>query len=185
MKYIYDIVLNFQSEFIDFYEWNKSDICEYINKIRLYLVSNKDYLNLKYHDCTIENKLPSIFLVTNGLEVIGLRFNKQGKILKRSSLLFEEANDIITKLPNLKRLVIKYKSLKIKNITYEGRTEKEKKKYLHNFLDTKRKDEYLLKYIYFELTNKEANNRKEIEKALTDCKNIDKLYEIISNIKKV
>ena len=112
MKYIYDIVLNFQNEFIDFYEWNKSDICEYINKIRLYLVSNKDYLNLKYHDCTIENKLPSIFLVTNGLEVIGLRFNKQGKLLKRSSLLFEEANDIITKLPNLKRLVIKYKSLK-------------------------------------------------------------------------
>ena len=47
MDYIYDIVLNFQNNYYEFYEWKTTDKIINVKKILVYLVSNQDYLNLK------------------------------------------------------------------------------------------------------------------------------------------
>ena len=85
MEFIYDILLNFQLEYCDFFEWQLSDKIINVKKVPLYKVNNQDFLNFKYHDITlIENTFPKknrIILVTNGLEVLGILINKNNKLL--------------------------------------------------------------------------------------------------------
>ena len=40
MTYIYDILLNFKEELIEFYDWNKNDNIIHIRKIPLLKISN-------------------------------------------------------------------------------------------------------------------------------------------------
>ena len=47
MNYIYDIVLNFQDNYYNFFEWNREDKIKNIIKIPLYRVSDKDINILK------------------------------------------------------------------------------------------------------------------------------------------
>ena len=50
MIYIYDILLNFNTEFFEFYEWEKSDLLFHIKKIPIYKVETKvieDFLTKK------------------------------------------------------------------------------------------------------------------------------------------
>ena len=60
MDYIYDIVLNFQNKYYDFYEWKKTDKLINIKKILVYKVNNKDYLDLKYNDVIIDKNITSL-----------------------------------------------------------------------------------------------------------------------------
>ena len=57
MDYIYDIVLNFQNNYYDFYEWKSSDKVINVKKILVYKINNQDYLNLKYNDVILDTKL--------------------------------------------------------------------------------------------------------------------------------
>ena len=99
MDYIYDIVLNFQNEYYDFYEWQPTDKIINIKRLPIYKISHKDYLNIKKNNITIViNTLPKpnkIFLVTSGIEVMGVLIDNHGKISKKSSLLFDEADEIL------------------------------------------------------------------------------------------
>ena len=108
MDYIYDIVLNFQNNYYEFYEWKTTDKIINVKKILVYLVSNQDYLNLKYNEVILDKKiLPKqikMFLVTNGIEVMGLLLDSAGKVIKRSSLLLDEADDILEDKETIKRL---------------------------------------------------------------------------------
>ena len=47
MNYIYDILLNFQKEFYDFYEWNPDDEIIHIRKIPLFYINNNDFYTIK------------------------------------------------------------------------------------------------------------------------------------------
>ena len=47
MNYIYDILLNFNDIYYDFYEWNISDNIEHIRKIPLFKISIKDMITIK------------------------------------------------------------------------------------------------------------------------------------------
>ena len=53
MEYIYDIVLNFQKTYYDFYEWNRADKIINIKKIPIYKIDVNDYLNIKKNEVTI------------------------------------------------------------------------------------------------------------------------------------
>ena len=99
MDYIYDIVLNFQNYYYDFFEWKSSDKVINVKKILVYKTNSEDYLNLKYNEVILDTKdLPKqtkMFLVTNGSEVMGILLDNKGKIIKKSSLLFDEADEIL------------------------------------------------------------------------------------------
>ena len=48
MNYVYDILLNFKEDFIDFYDWNTRDGLSHIRKIPIFKVETKvlkDFLN--------------------------------------------------------------------------------------------------------------------------------------------
>ena len=47
MNYIYDIALNFQKYFCEFYEWRREDKISNIRKIPLYRITTNDINTLK------------------------------------------------------------------------------------------------------------------------------------------
>lgn len=192
MEFIYDVLLNFQTNYCDFFEWQLSDKIINIKKVPLYKITSKDYLNFKYHDVTlIENTFPKkyqIILVTNGLEVLGILLDKNNKIIKRSSLLLEEATDILEYLPNLKVTPIKYHKNISRSVNYYGRIYQEKHRFIEKILShiNLKNDEYLLKYLYFDLYNTEETNLEKIYHTLLELKktNYQQLYNSIKAITK-
>ena len=197
MNYIYDIVLNFQKNYYNFFEWNRIDNIKNIYKIPLYHLKDEDLIKLKNNKVTVSidfiNKIKEenpkskkiICLVSNGKLTIGLLFDKDGNLKKRSSLIFEEeieANNLAKSLPITK---IEYQH----NIDITPanliRIEKEKKEtlklYINNLTDLT-----TLKYLYYEYFNEECNEilkmksrlLQEVEKEWNIKKN--NLYKIIS-----
>ena len=114
MNYIYDIVLNFNKEYYNFFEWNKRDNIVNVKKIPLFLVNNDTFKMFKYDNVTVCDsfinlikdktytysrvKLGNTALVTNGKEVIGVLFNDKGNLIKRSSLLLDEEEEVLNEI---------------------------------------------------------------------------------------
>lgn len=190
MDYIYDIVLNFHDNYYDFYEWQPNDKIINIKKIPIYKIANSDYLNLRNNNITIDkNTLPKqnkMFLVTSGIEVLGLLIDDNGKVLKKSSLLFEESDEILEDKDSIKLINIKYQINKKNNIIHQSRITKEKTKYINNYLHNidKIKDEYILKYLYYDLYNIEEDNIDKIYNNLLELskENINKIHDSIKKI---
>lgn len=191
MDYIYDIVLNFQNNYYDFFEWRSTDKVINVKKILVYNIKNEDYLNLKYNEVILEPKIfpkqTKMFLITNGVEVMGLLLDNEGKIIKRSSLLFDEADEILDDKDVIKSLKIEYKkNINKPHISY-SRLTTEKIKFLEKFFDNIdiNKDEYLLKYIYYDIYNKEENNIDKVYLKLKELmkENIDKIYNSIEKVR--
>ena len=190
MDYIYDIVLNFQNDYYDFFEWKPTDKVINIKKILVYIVNNEDYLNLKYNEVILDKKLlpkqVKMLLITNGIEVMGILLDHNGEIIKRSSLLFDEADEVLEEKETIKALPLKYKkNISKKHFSY-SRLVTEKTKYVEKYFSKidKTKDEYLLKYIYYDIYNKEEYNINQIYKELTEMikTNINKIYESIKKV---
>ena len=190
MDYVYDIVLNLQPNFYEFYEWQPKDKIINIKRLPIYKVSNYDYLNIKNNDVTIEiSTLPKpnkIFLITSGIEIIGILIDSSGKVLKKSSLLFEESDDILEERDEIKSVNIKYIINKKKTYNFKSRITMEKIAYINNYLNkiNKEKDKYFLKYLYYEIYNIDEEN---VDKILTNLNNLAtnnplKLYECIKNV---
>jgi len=190
MDYIYDIVLNFQEDYYEFYEWFACDKLINVKRIPIYRISSNDYLSIKYNDVTIDiislSKQSKIFLLTNGIEVMGILINKYGKVLKRSSLLFEEADDILSDKDEIKKIHIKYKIDKKRFINYQTRALVKKQEYVSKYLKKihNKKQEYLIKYLYYEIYLKEEENLDIIYNKLVELSksNINKLYDSIKKV---
>ena len=57
MNYIYDIILNFNEQIYDFYEWNKSDNLTHIRKIPLIRINSKDLYNIENNNIRFNEEL--------------------------------------------------------------------------------------------------------------------------------
>lgn len=201
MNYIYDIVLNFQDNYYQFYEWNRSDKIKNISKIPVYKVNDEDLLNLKYNQIKIGPPLLNqikedtiktkklMFLVSNTKQSIGILINEEGKIIKRSSLLFEEDDEVNYHSKILPLTKITYlENIKIEPIN-KLRIQIEKKEIIVEYI-IKTNDILTLKYLYYEYFKKECNDKEIIKKSL--LKEIDKewnqnqnnLYKIIKILTK-
>lgn len=190
MDYIYDIVLNFHENYYEFYEWKSTDKIINVKKIPIYKISTKDYLNIKNNYTTIDKQsLPKqnkMFLITNGIEVMGLLLDNLGKVIKKSSLIFEESDEIIEDKDLLKSINIKYKIDKIIKNPNTSRLSKEKSNYIESYLKNidKEKDEYILKYIYYDIYNEEESDVNKLYNKLLDLSKEDKnkMYECLKRI---
>ena len=190
MDYIYDIVLNFQNNYYEFYEWNTKDKLINVKKILVYKISDEDYLNLKYNDIVIDIKeLPrptKMLLVTNGEEVMGILLDQNGKVVKRSSLLLDEAEEVLEEKEIIKSIKIKYLKNNYNKHLNISRVEEEKIKFLEDFFSNINitKDEYLLKYIYYDIYNQEESNINSIYTKLKQLinTNINQIYKCIKKI---
>ena len=99
MSYIYDIILNFNCDYYDFYEWKKDDTIYHIKRINLIRVDSITYNNIYDNIVTFTNNifLLSIFnkceyytnraidtinyafIITDSYRLLGIMLDNNGK----------------------------------------------------------------------------------------------------------
>lgn len=209
MNYIYDILLNFNEIYYDFYEWNISDNIEHIRKIPLFKISKKDLITIKNNYIKINNKFltkilnkTEVFsnnkvevkeyavLFSDGEGVISVLFDINGNSKKYSSLLIDEHSEVLDVVDTMNTIKISYNILNnnIKN-EYFTRKDLERLKYIDRQLYNLKKsaDSSKLEYLYYECFGEcETNKSKIIDKIKLELKdNWDKLNQKIYNFFKL
>lgn len=180
MKYIYDILLNFNEELYDYYEWKESDYIEYVKKIPLVKVKTEDYRKIRDYKVVVPQEvLDKIYnttevyvdktvklieyacVFTNGEEVIAVEFNYRGFSIMKSNLLIDESDEIIEISDKLKEVELKYEVIsKEESNKFITRNESEKLMFLNREIKMLYRDKNgdKLKYLYYECFNKREND---------------------------
>lgn len=208
MSYVYDIVLNFNNDYYEFYEWKNIDSIYHIKRINLVMVDSKTYNDIydnvvvfnKEFLLSIDNKceyytnrkievIPYAFLLTDSYRVMGVILNKLGKPIKYSSLLLEDEEEILDLCKKLGTIKLDYKIIKKKDKSeFLTRNEKSIIKFISKDLlsDYKKRNINKLKYLYYEYFNKTSDNidliYEELSKELLKTIN-EKHYELYNLIK--
>ena len=198
MNNIYDIILNFQNNYYEVYEWKNTDDIINIRKIALFKVNDKDYVSLKESKTKISKETLNIIkknylifddenidkitcLITNGKTAMGIIIDQEGYVIKKSSMLYDEEEEVISEAKNIEKIKISF--IINQKQTNKSRIEIEKKEILLDFFKNTT-DKMILKYIYYDYFLEESNNVKEIKtkliKETTNTNNLIKLYNIIS-----
>lgn len=208
MNYIYDIVLNFNKDYYEFYEWKKSDKVINVKKIPAFRVDSKDIVNFKYNmvkvDTSFLNKICNltffytkvdykyVCLFSDSNETIGVMFDKTGRLIKRSSLVFDEEDEVNEEVYSKDITEINYIENTIVEPECISRLDKEKMEYLYKFINNldSFKDADILKYIYYDYFEKEIDNpvriKEELNREIFNLEgNRNKLYELVKILKKV
>ena len=207
MNYIYDIAVNFNADLYEFFEWKKSDDIVNVRKIPFFRVSNSQYIELKYNNIKIDknfilkltdtsltygrNSLKYCFLISNTNESIGIMCNKDGEIIKRSGLLFDEEDEVNDEARNIsvtKIEIVDNKKILLHNV---ARSIKDKKNYLLKYINNLScdKDYLKLKYLYYDYFDKEIDDinigkSKLLGELNNDWNNkLNKLYELVKMLK--
>lgn len=202
MNFIYDIVLNFNSNYYDFFEWNKKDNIINIKKIPLFMVNNDIFKSMKYDNITVgkffidsisgktytynKQKIGPSCLLCNGKEVIGLLFNEKGNLIKRSSLLLDEEEEVLDEIYSNEIFdieIIKRKKRESQE-TSINRVQKEKMDFLIRYIN-KENNDINLKYLYYDYFEKDEKEASIIKRTLTNeiknnwNKKFDSFYETV------
>ncbi len=201
MNYIYDIFLNLNETYYDFYEWNKRDNIIHVKKIPILkvqtdilmdILKNKTKLEITFVDRykekaeLFQNKTKyNYVLISDSKMVIGIEFNNNGYVTKKSSLLIDDENDILEILFSIPNSTISFHILKAESIVSNTRKEIDNKKYIIKTL--KQIDKEQLKYLYFECFNqKEDNTVIVLKNILTEVmKNNDQIQTTVYNFLKL
>lgn len=208
MNYIYDIVLNFNKELYEFFEWKDDDNLINIRKIPLIKINDDDFVSLLYNKIKIEKLVLDTFkkkfslyseeingnvicIVTNGQRAMGVMFDQLGNLIGRSAMLLDEEEEVLEESENLEETKLLYEINKTQQVNIKlSRVEIEKKQYIENFLNAI-EDIKILKYIYFDYFDREAEKEDikkillmELEKKWDN--NLNRLYTLtqtLSNVK--
>ena len=183
MNYIYDVVLNFQNEYYDFYEWNKTDNIHHMRKIPILKINNQKFTEIKNHIVKFDEKsikylnnknasaekfkqnnitkMKYTFIICSDQEAMAIKLNKNGIANLKSALLPDEEDDAleITKFQN--EINLNYQIIqKNKKNNFKTRFESENENFIQAELDKvyKQKNRQKLNYIYLECFNKNEPN---------------------------
>ena len=207
MNYIYDLLLNFNENIYEFYDWNKTDNIKHIKKIPIFKIDSKKMKQLKTNKIIFEEAfLEKIYnkteeftsrknrhidyacLFTDSTEVIGINI---GKKTTYSKLLLDEEFEVTNMSLHMKEVDIPFKIIGSKE-KEEFKTRKEleqistAKKVLKNILNENNPEK--LKYLYYECFDKKNDSIEEIIKELNkkiENKNIINKINDFVNIKNV
>ena len=169
MYYIFDVLLDFNNELYDFYEWYSKDKIENFKKIPIFRISDDDLYNLINYKVNVSKDfLNKIYkkseghygsyryasLFTNNKKIFALEFGSDGSIKNYSSLLPDEEDDILMHMKKLNILKLDYKISNIKvnahnKVRYIDDISTYNKKYLENLYKNKMFDE--VNYLYSEV----------------------------------
>lgn len=207
MNYVYDVLLNFNKEMYEFYDWNLDDYISHIRKILVFRVDNKTMSDLVNNSIVVDSDFlikisnrTEMFtkqnvkiinyaaLFTNGSFVIGIKFDKNGEIIGRSKLLIDEELDILDSALDMNEYNLKYKVINTnKNEFFKTRKEVFIEKYISKKLNEVEDNKEMLKYLYYECFNeKNTDFRKmllKLNKSLIN--NWDSFYNKVYNFFKL
>ena len=184
MEYIYDILLNYNKEFYEFYEWKNKDNIINVRKIPCFKVSEDVYIKLKYNIVVLEEKFVEMI---KGKTMI----DNKGRIIQRSSLLLEESEEIIEEFADKKITVINIIRNQNSKCTKVGRLERERKQEIKQNINNDKLGIEKLKYIFYDYFEEEENNDKIIkQKILKELnkpwnKKLNNMYNTIKLISKI
>jgi len=207
MNFIYDIVLNFNKDYYNFFEWDKKDSVINIKKIPLFIVNNYTFNSMKYDIVTVSKdfidlikektytynrqKIGNVCLLSNGKQVIGLLFNDKGDLIKRSSLLLDEEEEVLDEIYSNEVTDIDIVKIKKgKSNDNVNRVQKEKKDFLIRYIN-KEKNNVNLKYLYYDYFEKDEEDSSIIrEDLINEIKNnwnkkFDTFYETVKIFNKI
>lgn len=196
MNYIYDIILNFNEQIYDFYEWNKSDNLTHIRKTPLIRVNSKDLYNIEnnfvkfsedlfsrikskteiFSGRTIKNIDSCIF--SDGSSVIAVKFKNDKYYF--SKLIIEEELEVIEVTTRMKEMNIEYEIIKKRSNSLKTRKELEIENYVKRELNKleKNNEEEKLKYLFFECFGKKEYDIKKLYDEANKIYGILKLIQI-------
>ncbi|MDD3453376.1 MAG: hypothetical protein PHN42_03815 [Bacilli bacterium] len=202
MNYIYDILLNFNDEPYDFYDWNELDEILHIRRIPLYKINSIDFFNIKNNIIQFDSnflneiknkteifinknikKIEYSFLITDELEVMAINIKKNNN--EYSKLLIDEEIDIIDVSKKMKEKTIDYKIIKEKQkLPLKTRKEIEITNYVNKQLQSifKEKNIQKLKYLYYEIFNEKITENSLIkikDEFIFNLNDEKKLYDIL------
>lgn len=209
MKKTYDILVNYQKIAYEFYDWNKTDNVKHIKVIPTFKVSDKCLQDFYNYDLMVDRtfldmikdkteifikgltvKEPYACVLFSSYSALSFKFDKQGNVIGKSNLLFDEADDIITTFYSLEETKINYKVTNMEKLnSFYTRYESKMIDDLINYLKQiqKNSNDYETKYIYFECFNKEIDSsKKAYEKLFNSVNKLDfKVIEKLKNLMKV
>lgn len=191
MNYIYDIVLNFNENVYDFYEWNKGDNITHIRKIPLIKINSKDLYNIENNvvefDEELLNKIKNktelfsgktvknidALILCDGTNTLSIKITHNKYLY--SKLIIEEEMEVLEVADRMKETNISYKILSKKNICLKTRKEIEIDEYVKKTLNKleKNHEEEKLRYIFFECFGKKNYDVKKL------YKESNKIYDIL------
>jgi len=195
MNYIYDILVNFNDkEIYEFFEWEKDDNIEHIRRIPIFKVKPEEFNDFKNSkikvDQTFLNKIRNktemfcntsidyieyCAIITDGMDLVVIEFDKEGEYILKSSMLLDEMEDTLDESDLLDVENIKYtvlnKENKIKRFVtrFECRIKSEIESEIEKLV--KNKNYKKLKYLYYEWFNKKDNDMDSIINNLSDITN--------------
>lgn len=202
MNYIYDILLNFNNNIYEFYDWNRNDRIKHIRKIPLFKVNrnaiyeiknnivefDQEFIN-KINDKTEEfaskkvKKFGTACILTDGNDVIALKIAKD---ILYSKLLIDEEIDVLEISKQLTIINIDYKVIRKRIVDeYKTRREIEISSYVKRELNKiiKGNNTSELKYLYYECFDEKNESIDEIIKCLSEkienTEILKKIYEFI------
>ena len=110
MNYIYDVILNFNDNYYEVFEWKNTDNIINVRKIPFIKVSDSDFISLKNNiikldkenldeiidefnvfDYNLSDNI--IFLASSNTASIALMFDNDGNLIKRSAMVFDEEDE--------------------------------------------------------------------------------------------
>ena len=213
MNYIYDIVLNFNENAYNFYDWYKEDNIELYIKVPVFKIEedilkkistsiftvDKEFLSIIYNKTIkyLAKKSKSIKYVALFVSeniCLAVEFDDSGKSVKRSFLGIDEEVEILDYAKTLKYRIINYKILKTNGIKHNYLTRKEiydKNNMIKTIKEIyNNKEEDKLNYIFYEVYNEKNDNlEKEYLKLINlvenDSNKISKLLNVLLSLKKI
>lgn len=185
MNYVYDILLNFNPYFYEFFDWNLKDRIDHIRKIPIFKVSTKMLEDLFCYDLKLNDEfltkiyqktelflgrkvknIPYAFLITDTRKVVAVKIENKKVLL--SDLLIDEEEVALEMVQILPFTDISYEIKKgIKKQILKTRKEMEIEKSLKNSIQKLKEENDIekLKYIYYECFNQKETEKNLIVKA--------------------
>lgn len=201
MNYIYDIYVNFQKYYYDFYEWNKKDQITHIKRIPLFKTNEYNFKNIIRNETKIDLHFLEIIkdktdifntknritacLFTDGKDIVAVQLNNNGNIIKKSSLLLDEEYDILRSTESFPVKSLNIQKIQSSKKSFLTRNEIDRNRYI--LRNISKMDDKKILYLYFECYNKEENDRKKVESKLKQeiLKNNDKVCSVSYNFLKL
>ena len=126
MKYIYDLILNYNKDYLEFYEWQRDDNIININKVPIIKINSMQYEEIITNKIKVTDELLKkinnktridrgfikySLLITDDNYVTALKFDEKGIVIEKSKLLFDEGIAILEEVNDLNMEFIDYEVL--------------------------------------------------------------------------
>ena len=203
MNYIFDITLNLNDVYYDFFEWNKNDTFIHVRKIPIFKINNLDFCNIFNNNVVLEkdffikikekteiygkkNKTDSLCLFYAHDNIFAVSFNEEGLSKKISSLAVDDELDILEST-KLKTKEIKYKIINDRKKMKQTRYEIKNKIFLQKQINSLNidKDSDKIKYLYFEYFNQFNDDTENALETLKNKLNDEQINDNLSHFFKL